>query len=292
MRMMDQWPGYQQILTASPPAVELLAGPDLSPELARIANDELHEICRRHAAKFPAFAATVPYNNIEAALIEIDRAITQLGARGIQMFTNVNGRPLDDPEFTPIFERMANHYKLPILLHPTRTPATADYSTEPKSRYEIWQVLGWPHDTTVAMARIVFSGMLEKLPDLKIITHHLGGTSPYLAGRLGPLWDQLGARTSDENYEALLKSMAKRPLAYFQMFYGDTVVGGFTPALRCGVDFFGPDRVLFASDCPFDPEGGPMFIRENMRAVEELGLAREEQQRIFSRNAVELFRLA
>jgi uncharacterized protein len=161
MRMMDQWPGYQQILTASPPAVELLAGPDLSPELARIANDELHEICRRHAAKFPAFAATVPYNNIEAALIEIDRAITQLGARGIQMFTNVNGRPLDDPEFTPIFERMANHYKLPILLHPTRTPATADYSTEPKSRYEIWQVLGWPHDTTVAMARIVFSGMLE-----------------------------------------------------------------------------------------------------------------------------------
>ena len=291
MRMMDQWPGYQQILTASPPAIELLAGPDLSPELARIANDELHEICRRHPSKFPAFAAAVPYNNIEAALAEIDRAIVQLDARGIQMFTNVNGRPLDDAEFAPIFARMANCYKLPILLHPTRTPATTDYPSEGKSRYEIWQVLGWPHDTTVAMARIVFSGMLEKLPNLKIITHHLGGTAPYLAGRLGPLWDQLGARTSDEDYETLLKSMAKRPVAYFQTFYGDTVIGGFTPALRCGIDFFGADRIMFASDCPFDPEGGPMFIRDNMRAVEEAGLSQNDQKKIFSGNAIELFRL-
>jgi aminocarboxymuconate-semialdehyde decarboxylase len=292
MRMMDQWPGYQQILTASPPAIELLAGPDQSPELARIANDELSAICRRHPEKFPAFAAAVPYNNMEAALAEIDRAITQLDARGIQMFTNVNGRPIDDPLFAPIFERMANQYRLPILLHPTRTPATADYVTEQKSKFEIWQVLGWPHDTTVAMARIVFSGLLGKSPDLKIITHHLGGTAPYLAGRLGPLWDQLGARTSDENYEELLKSMEKRPLSYFQMFYGDTVVGGFAPALRCGVEFFGAEKILFASDCPFDPEGGPMFIRENMRAVEQLGLSPDDERRIFSANAIAMFRLS
>jgi uncharacterized protein len=292
MRMMDLWPEYQQLLTASPPAIELLAGPDLSPELARIANDGLYEICERHPDKFPAFAAAVPYNNFEAALAEIDRAITQLGARGIQMFTNVNGRPLDDTGFAVIFERMANHYKLPILLHPTRTPATADYANEPKSKYEIWQVLGWPHDTTVAMARLVFSGMFEKLPALKIVTHHLGGTAPYLAGRLGPLWDQLGSRTSDENYEELLKSMAKRPLAYFQMFYGDTVVGGSAAAMRCGVEFFTPDRVLFASDCPFDPEGGTMFIRENMRAVEEIGLSTENKKKIFSENAIKMFRLA
>ncbi len=291
MRMMEQWPGYQQILTASPPAIELLAGPDLSPELARLANDGLYEICQRYPEKFPAFAAAVPYNNIEAALSEIDRAITQLNARGIQMFTNVNGRPLDDPQLAPIFERMANRYNLPILLHPTRTPATADYATEAKSRYEIWQVLGWPHDTTVAMARIVFSAMLTKWPELKILTHHLGGTAPYLAGRLGPLWDQLGARTSDEDYESLLKSMAKRPVEYFQMFFGDTVVGGFAPALRCGVDFFGLDRVLFASDCPFDPEGGPMFIRDNMRAVEQLGLPHNDEQKNFCENAITLFRL-
>jgi predicted TIM-barrel fold metal-dependent hydrolase len=292
MRMMDQWPGYQQILTASPPALELLAAPDVSPGMARLANDGLAEICAKWPNKFPAFAAAVPFNNLAAALEEIDRAITLLGARGIQMFTNINGRPLDDPDFTPIFERMATKYDLPILLHPTRPATAPDYRTETKSKYEIWQVLGWPHDTTVAMARIVFSGMLEKFPNLKIVTHHLGGTAPYLEGRLGPLWDQLGSRTSDEDYESLLKGMKKRPLDYFRMFYGDTVVGGSTPALQCGLSFFGAGHVMFASDCPFDPEGGPMFIRENMRAVNELDIPESDKSKIFSENAIATFRLA
>jgi aminocarboxymuconate-semialdehyde decarboxylase len=141
------------------------------------------------------------------------------------------------------------------------------------------------------MARIVFSGMLDRFPALKIITHHLGGTAPYLAGRLGPLWDQLGSRTSDEDYESLLKSMKKRPVDYFRMFYGDTVIGGEEAALRCGLSFFGAGRVLFASDCPFDPEGGPMFIRENMRAVNELDITDADKKMIFCENAMAIFRL-
>jgi aminocarboxymuconate-semialdehyde decarboxylase len=290
-RMMDQWPGYQQIITAAPPPVEIVAGPDVTPELARIANEGLAEICRRWPDKFPAFAAALPYNNLDATLAEIDRAIGELGARGIHMFNHVNGRPLDDPALAPIFERMVR-YDLPILLHPARSPLVADYPTEKKSKYEIWQVLGWPHDTTVAMARLVFSGIFERLPNLKIITHHLGGTAPYLAGRLGPLWDQLGSRTADEDYGALLKSMSKRPVEYFRMFYGDTVVGGSAPALRCGLDFFGADRVLFASDCPFDPEGGPMFIRENMRAVNETEMSDADRRKIFSGNAIAMMRLS
>jgi aminocarboxymuconate-semialdehyde decarboxylase len=291
MRMMDQWPGYQQILTASPPAVELLAGPDVTPELARIANDGLAEICAKWPDKFPAFAAAIPYNNLAASLEEMDRAINQLGARGIHMFSNINGRPLDDPDFLPIFERMAMRYDLPILLHPTRSASVPDYPTEKKSKFEAWQVLGWPHDTTVAMSRIVFSEMFDRFPNLKIVTHHLGGTAPYLEGRLGPLWDQLGSRTSDEDYESLLKRMKKRPVDYFRMFYGDTVVGGAKAALQCGLSFFGADHVLFASDCPFDPEGGPMFIRENMRAVGELPITESERNKIFSENAIAMFRL-
>jgi aminocarboxymuconate-semialdehyde decarboxylase len=291
LRMMDQWPGYQQVLTCSPPAIELLGGPNVTPELAQIANDGLAELCRRWPDKFPAFVASVPFNNVEASLEEIDRAITQLGARGIQMFTNVCGRPLDDPEFAPIFERMAKRYNLPILLHPSRGPAVADYPVEPKSKYEIWQVLAWPHDTSVALARLVFSGMMDRLPELKIITHHLGGTIPYLEGRVGPLWDQLGSRTADEDYESLLKQMSKRPVDYFRMFYGDTVVGGSASALRCGLDFFSADNVLFASDCPFDPEGGPMFIRDNMRAIEEMDISDGEKAKIFHGNATAMLRL-
>lgn len=291
MRMMDQWPGYRQVLAPSPPAIELLADPTVSPELARLANDGLAEICARWPEKFPAFVAAVPFNNIEASLAEIDRAIGTLGARGIQMFTNVNGRPLDDPAFFPIFERMAVHHRLPILLHPSRGPNAPDYPSEGKSKYEIWQVLAWPHDTSVAMARLVFSGLLDRLPSVKIITHHLGGTIPYLSGRVGPLWDQLGSRTVDEDYESLLKRMSKRPVDYFRMFYGDTVVGGAAAALRCGLDFFGAEHVLFASDCPFDPEGGPMFIRENKRAVEELDIPEADRQKILSGNARTLLRL-
>src|SRR6185312_9863437 len=99
LRMMKRFPGYQQILTLSLPAIEYLAGPEESPALARLANDGMAEIVAKHPDQFPAFVASLPMNNVPAALDEMDRAITRLGARGIQVFTNVNGRPLDDPEF-------------------------------------------------------------------------------------------------------------------------------------------------------------------------------------------------
>ncbi|MGH8629219.1 MAG: amidohydrolase family protein, partial [Burkholderiales bacterium] len=99
MRMMKRFPGYKQILTLSMPAVEFLAGPEETPELARLANDGMAEIVERHPDLFPAFVASLPMNNVPAALEEMDRSIARLGAKGVQIFTNVNGRPLDDPEF-------------------------------------------------------------------------------------------------------------------------------------------------------------------------------------------------
>ena len=145
-------------------------------------------------------------NNVPAALEEMDRAIGKLGAKGIQIFTNVNGRPLDEPEFYPIFERMVKKYDLPIWVHPTRTAKFPDYPTESKSKYEIWWLFGWPYETSAFMARLVFSGMLEKLPKLKIITHHLGAMVPFFDKRIGYGMDQLGSRTADEDYESLRKS--------------------------------------------------------------------------------------
>jgi uncharacterized protein len=125
-------------------------------------------------------------------------------------------------------------------VHPFRPATVADYRTESRSRYEIWQVLGWPFETSVATARIVFSGMLDRLPTMRIVTHHCGGVVPYLAGRADTLWAQLGSRTADEDYSAVLKRMSKPPIEYFKMFFGDTVLGGSASALRCGLDFFGP----------------------------------------------------
>src|SRR5262249_10480961 len=129
LEMMKRFPGYQQILTLSLPAIEFLAPHDKSPELARLANDGMAEIVAQYPDKFPAFVASLPMNNVPEALHEMDRAIGELGAKGIQIFTNMNGRPLDDPEFFPIFERMTQKYDLPIWVHPTRTAKFADYAS-------------------------------------------------------------------------------------------------------------------------------------------------------------------
>jgi predicted TIM-barrel fold metal-dependent hydrolase len=291
LRMMREFKGYKQVLTLSLPAIEYLAGPEDSPALAQFANDGMAEIVARHPDQFPAFVASLPMNNVPAALAEMDRAITRLGAKGIQLFTNVNGRPLDDPELYPIFERIVKKHDLPVWLHPVRTAKFADYPVESKSKYEIWWLFGWPYETSACMARIVFSGMLQKLPDLKVITHHLGAMAPYFDERIGLGMDQMGARTSDEDYGALLKRLGRRPLDYFKMFYGDTSVNGSAPAIRCGLDFFGPDRVLFGTDCPFDPEGGPTFIRESIRAIDSLKLAEPVRRKVYYENAMRMLHM-
>jgi aminocarboxymuconate-semialdehyde decarboxylase len=149
----------------------------------------------------------------------MDRAITTLGARGVQICTSVNGRPLDEPEFFPVFERVTNTHDLPMFMHPARPATRADYVNEQTSKYEIWQVLGWPFETSVAMARMVFSGFFEKLPQLRLITHHCGAMIPYFAGRAETLWAQLGSRSVEENYDELLQAMKKPPIEYFRMFY-------------------------------------------------------------------------
>jgi aminocarboxymuconate-semialdehyde decarboxylase len=291
VQMLDQWPDVQQVLTLSLPSPELVGGPELSPELARIANDGMAEMVRKWPKKFPAFVASLPMNNVPAAVEEMDRAIGTLGARGIQVCTSVNGRPLDEPEFFQVFERVTRKHDLPIWMHPARPAARADYVNEQKSKYEIWQVLGWPFETSVAMARIVFSELFEKLPEMRLITHHCGAMIPFFAGRAETLWAQLGSRSVGENYDEILKQMTKKPIEYFKMFYADTVLGGSASALRCGLDFFGADKIVFASDCPFDPEGGPMFIREGIRSIEDLNLSDDDKRKIYFGNALRLMRM-
>jgi len=289
--LATQFPDVVQVLTLAQPSPEMLGGPDQSPGFARVANDAMAEICRTWPDRFPAFVASLPMNNPDAAIVEMDRAIGDLGARGIQVVNQVNGRPLDDPAFFPIFERVTRKWDFPVWMHPFRPGSTADYKGEDRSKYEIWQVLGWPFETSVAMARMVFSGLFDRLPDLRVITHHCGGMLPYFAGRAETLWAQLGSRSAGGDEAEVLKRLKKPPIEYFKMFYGDTVLGGSASALRCGLDFFGADHVVFASDCPFDPENGPMFIREGIRSIEALGLPESDREKIYLGNALRLMRM-
>ena len=291
MRIMDEFGDYRQILSLGMPPLEALGSATETAELARLGNDGMQELVDRHPDRFAGYVASLPLNDPEAAAREAERAFTEAGANGLQIHSNVNGAPLDEAKFFPIFE-LAEKYDRPILLHPARGANMPDYATESKSKYEIWWTFGWPYETSAAMARLVFSGIIDRLPGLKVMAHHLGAMIPYFEGRVGPGWDQLGKRTSDEDLTQVLAQLKRRPFEYFKDFYADTAVFGSRPATVCGLDFYGADRVLFASDSPFDPEKGPGYIRDTIRVLESIDMPLDEREKISFRNAETLFGLA
>ena len=273
---------------SAPPIESINPDRQITIDLARMANDSMADLVRAHPDRFPGFIASLPRNDADASVAELERAVTSLGALGVQVFSNVNGVPLDEERFFPVFAT-ADRLACPILLHPARGAGFADYPGESKSKYEIWWTFGWPYETSVAMQRLVFSRLFDRLPTIKIVAHHLGAMIPYFEGRIGYGLDQFGARTSDEDYGALLASMPKRPYDYFKMFWADTAVFGSAAATECGLKFFGPDQVVFASDAPFDPEGGPMYIRETIKVIDHLAISSADRQKIYCGNAERLF---
>lgn len=278
--IVEKYEDYAQILSYPMPPVETLAkSPEQIEEYCKVINDGFAEICAKYPRHFPGWVAQTSPGMSDAGVRESERAMKN-GALGIQIYTNIAGRPLDEPAFEPLFAAMAKSGK-PIWLHPARNASFTDYQSEKKSKYEIWWALGWSYETAAAAARLVFSGIMDKYPDLKIILHHFGAIIPALEGRLGPGWDVLGSRTSDEDYGAVLKSLKKRPLDYFKhSFWADTATFTARPAMRAGFDFYDFEKVIFASDCPFDPENGTMYIRETIKALDEMNFSKEQRAAI------------
>jgi predicted TIM-barrel fold metal-dependent hydrolase len=213
-RVMDRFHDYVQVFSLPTPPIEVFAKPADAVDLARAANDGMADLVRRYPDRFAGFVAALPLNDVDAAVVELRRALSELGARGFQIPSNVLGKPISAPEFHPLFETMVE-FDLPIWLHPYRGADMPDYKTEERSQYEIWWTFGWPYETSAAMARLVFDGCLDRFPTLKIIAHHMGAMAPYFAGRVGPGWDQLGVRTTDIDYSQVLKRLSRRPLDYF-----------------------------------------------------------------------------
>src|SRR5215510_7235915 len=136
LRLLDQFGDYQQVPSLANPPLELLPSSEQTPNYARMANDGLADLCHRHPQRFPTFIASLPMNNIDATLKEIDRAVNDLGAKGIQVFTNIAGKPLSAPEFRPVFARMVE-LDLPVWVHPMRGPQFSDYAAR-KSASVYW----------------------------------------------------------------------------------------------------------------------------------------------------------
>ena len=290
LALLDEFDGLQQVLSLANPPLELIAPPDQTPALARMANDALADLCRKHRDRFPAFIAALPLNNVEASLAEIDRAVNDLGARGVQLFTNVAGKPFSAPEYRPIFARMAEH-DLPIWVHPMRGPNFPDYASEQASEAEIWFSFGWPYETTACMTRLIYSGIFDELPDLKIITHHMGGMIPYFAGKINLGFRQIFFGTPERNPAAEAAGLKHKPIDYYKMLYADTALNGAVEPTRCGHAFFGTSSCLFATDAPFDTEQGRSLIRDTIKAVEALPITAGRREMIFAGNARALLRL-
>jgi aminocarboxymuconate-semialdehyde decarboxylase len=287
-RMMDAFEDYTQIISLGLPPLEGMAGPGQSPEFARVANDGLAELCAKYPDRFSGFVGALPMDMPDAAVKEAERILIHGKANGLQLHTNVNGACLDEPRFLPIFE-IAEKSNKPILLHPARKPDFPDFAAEKTSRYEIWTIFGWPYETSATMARLIFSGVMTRFPKLKILTHHMGAMIPFFDARIETGWATLGSRTSGEDYSHVLPSLGKPLLECFRDFYGDTALCGGWIGTVCGIEFFGADHVLYASDAPFGPEGGAGYIRSTMQVVKSLDLPTSDKEKICYRNATSFF---
>jgi len=285
-RIMDRYEHYVQVLTLAGPPLDAVVSKEVGIELARMVNDEMAELVLKYPDYFIAAAATLPLHDMDASLKELERAVEQLGMRALQMHTPCADRALDQKEFFPLYE-MACRFNIPILLHPMRRPGNADYPNEDHSRYWIWQVFGWPYESTTAMARLVFSGVLDAFPELRLIIHHCGAMIPFFAERIDSCYDY-----AEMYFKTKYTRRLKKPLKdYFRMFYTDTAIHGNPPALMCGYDFFGPNHLLFATDMPHDSQGGDRNIRDTIAGVEAMTIPDDEKRKIFAENARSIMRL-
>ncbi|MDP9028409.1 MAG: amidohydrolase [Actinomycetota bacterium] len=290
LESLQAFPDLQQILNFGNPPVETFGDPAVAAMLARMANEELAHIAESHPNRFPAFTAVLPMTDVSLALDELSYSHDQLGARGIQIYTNVLGAPLSDERFRPIFREMARR-DLPVLVHPYRTHLVADYPTEEMSEDEIWFTFGWPYETSAFAARMVYSGIFDELPDLKIVLHHFGGMIPSFGGRINLGFQQIFSGRGGGNPVAQDRGISEPVTAHFQKFYADTALNGLPSAVRAGYEFFGSERSVFGSDAPFCQDGGPSFIAGGISAIESLGLADRTRNAVLGDNARMLFQL-
>jgi predicted TIM-barrel fold metal-dependent hydrolase len=238
------------------------------PAVARMIHDFLADVVKQHPTRFFALA-TLPLQERTAAEAELERCVGKLGMKGILLYSNLAGKFPDEPEFRWLF-RTAEAKGLPLLLHP---PYPICY--EQTKGYNLTGSLGLMFDTTIALARIILSGILDEHPRLKLVCPHVGGTLPYLIGRI------------DHQVTVLKRvqlNIQQRPSEYLRRIYLDAV--NVLPAvLRFGIDLVGVERMLYSSDHPWVE---PKLIIDNVRSLK---LTAEQENLVFQGNARKLFNL-
>lgn len=260
----------------------LPGGPDAKLRYARALNESMAALTADSKGRLVA-AGSLPLECLEqGGLEEMERAIKSLDLKAINLPSHINGKPLDAPEFEPFWAKAAETGAA-VYIHPANPAGYRDRAYE--ADYDLAHTFGWPFETELALSRLAFSGLLDRYPEVKVVSHHLGGGIPFWWGRI--LETYVPARQ-----EKMMGRVLKKPLfEYFSHFFYDTAVGGSAAAIRCAYEVFGAERLVFATDAPFGPDGGEMRLANYPGVIRSLGLSEDENEKIFSENARKALRL-
>ena len=255
-----------EVISLSTPNVFFTDAED-QPAVARMMNDSYAELIARHPKRFKGFAS-IPMDAPDAALDELHRAIDTLKLNGVVLLSNIGGKALTSPEYRPFFEE-ANRMKLCIFLHPM-IPAHSDAFRE----YVLGPIIGFPFDTSLAVARMCYDGMFEELPDIRWIIGHLGGAIPYLMERMD---------NGFRDFADCRVKIDKLPSVYLKRLYYDTV--SFSPyTLKMVRDMVGAEHMVMGSDYPHLLGS----IDRAVSSIEALDVTEEDKSAIFSRTALSI----
>ena len=289
LALMDEAGIARSVLVPLPwietaPAVH--ADPEKCLKAAKILNDALADIAARQPERFCA-VALLPTANKSVLAAEFRRAINDLKMKGGFFVVGPTVKPPDHEDYETLYQ-MAVDMDVPLWLHPSRPPTYPDYEDEAVSRYQIWQSLSWLQDSSAAMVRIVFSGVFDRYPDLKLIIHHHGALIPLFAERMQYGWEYFEQNTGKKQPT----DISAPYIDHFKKFYCDTATQGVSPRLLdIAGEFFGTDRMLFGSDAPMDATAGRAFTRDAIASVSQMGVSERDKSEIFAGNARRLLKL-
>lgn len=289
LRLMDDFGIARSVLVPLPwletaPAVH--ADPQKCLQAARLLNDDLARLAARREDRFSA-VAVLPTTHPEIMLAELNRAVKELHMAGGMFVTGPTVKRPDHPDYELLYAE-ASRLDTPLWIHPSRPPFYPDYLDEKDSKFQTWQTLSWLQDSSVAMVRIVFAGVFERYPKLKLIIHHHGALVPLFAQRMQYGWDYFEQNTGVKQPTAI-----SRPyIEHFKKFYCDTATQGKEPKLlEMATAFFGPDRVLFGSDAPMDASAGRSFTGDAIASVAGMDIPASDKAKVFRDNALRLLKL-
>ncbi|MFC1873047.1 amidohydrolase family protein [Chloroflexota bacterium] len=260
-----------------------MASPDLAVQLAcaRVLNDNLARFMEESGGRLLT-VGTIPMAGFQqGALQEADRLVKTLGLKGISIPSNISGEPIDAPQFED-FWAYCNQNNVPVFIHPADPVSSGGRKYE--AEYDLMHNFGWPFETQLMLARLVFSGIMERYPNLTVVGHHLGGGIPFMWGRTTESYNTGDRPYDPSNQKMIARTLPKPIFDYFSMFYYDTAVGGSGPAIRCAYDVFGADRIIYATDAPFGPGDGAERMVEYPKVVASLGLPEADREKIMSGN--------